>query len=404
MLMRTRTKTALAAALSAALAIAGPLSVSAHSAPGPSGSPTLAPLIKSSSPRVIPGQYIVTLKAGQDSSAMAQKVPGVTPLFTYRSVISGYAAKLTASQLDAVRKLPGVEAVEQDATVSVTPEKTDAAEQRLVAASWGLDRIDQPYLPLNHQFNVNTSGKGATAYILDTGLEFGHSEFGGRARRGFDAIGDGRNGADCNGHGTHVGGTVAGATYGVARQANLVSVRVLNCQGSGSWSGIIAGFDWVAQNAVQPAVLNGSLGGPRNQAVNNAATALSNRGVLPVLAAGNEAQDACNVSPASADNVLTVGASNHLDEEASFSNFGPCLDLYAPGTAILSAKLGGGSTALNGTSMASPHVAGVATLAKAASPSASPAAVANWILEQTVKDELTVSKLSPSMLLQTGGL
>ncbi|MFB7369234.1 S8 family peptidase [Streptomyces sp. NPDC056222] len=400
--MRTRIRFALAVALSAAVAIAGPLSASAHSVPSPSGGPSLAPLTTSTSPKAIPGQYIVTLKAGQ-SAGTAQQVPGVKPLFTYNRVFSGYAAKLTAAQLDSVRKLPGVATVEQDATVTVAPEQARTT-LRDVAYSWGQDRIDQPYLPLNGQFNVGTGGTGATAYILDTGLEFGHAEFDGRARPGFDAIGDGRSGADCNGHGTHVGGTVAGKRYGVAREAALVSVRVLNCQGSGSWSGIIAGLDWVAQNAVQPAVLNGSLGGPRNTAVNNAATALAARGVLPVFAAGNDSINACNVSPASAADVLTVGATNHLDEETDFSNFGACLDLYAPGAAIISARLGGDSIALNGTSMAAPHVAGVAALARAQSPSTGPAAIATWITDHTVKDELTVSGGSPNRLLQTGGL
>lgn len=393
------------AAGSAVLVVAGALSGSAHSAPPPSDGPPLAPLAASASPKAIPGQYIVTLKAGQSPAATAQQVPGVKPLFTYDRVFSGYAAKLTAAQLDSVRRLPGVATVEQDATVTVTPVRdAGAAAGRAVAYSWGQDRIDQPYLPLNGQFNVGAGGKGATAYILDTGLEFGHAEFGGRARPGFDAIGDGRSGADCNGHGTHVGGTVAGKRYGVAREAALVSVRVLNCQGSGSWSGIIAGMDWVARNAVQPAVLNGSLGGPRNTAVDNAATALATRGVVPVFAAGNESANACDVSPAGAADVLTVGATDHRDDETDFSNFGACLDLYAPGAAIVSAELGGDSVAMNGTSMAAPHVAGVAVLARAQNPSATPSAISTWITGHTVKNELVVTGGSPNRLLQTGGL
>ncbi|MEU9865725.1 S8 family peptidase [Streptomyces sp. NPDC047971] len=399
--MRTPMRFALAAAGAAVLAIAGPLSGSAHSA----AEPPLAPLTVSSSPKAIPGQYIVTLKAGQSPAATAQQVPGVKPLFTYDRVLSGYAAKLTAAQLDSVRKLPGVATVEQDATVTVAPvEAAGAAVGRAVAHSWGQDRIDQPYLPLNGQFNVDGGGRGATAYILDTGLEFGHAEFDGRARPGFDAIGDGRSGADCNGHGTHVGGTVAGERYGVAREAALVSVRVLDCRGSGSWSGIIAGMDWVARNAVQPAVLNGSLGGPRNTAADNAATALAGRGVLPVFAAGNESANACDVSPAGAADVLTVGATDHRDDETDFSNYGACLDLYAPGAAIVSARLGGDTIAMSGTSMAAPHVAGVAVLARAQTPSATPAAVSTWITDHTVKGELVVSGGSPNRLLQTGGL
>ncbi|MFC8916767.1 S8 family peptidase [Streptomyces sp. NPDC057116] len=347
----------------------------------------------------VPDQYIVTLKSGAASAAVTQRL-GITPLHEYTSVLRGFTARLDASQLTTVRGLPDVAAVEQDAVVTAGP----VTAPRAVAASWGLDRVDQPYLPLNGQFHVNGTGAGATAYVLDTGIDYAHPEFGGRAVPGFDAMGDGRNGQDCNGHGTHVAGTVGGATYGVARQSRLVSVRVLGCDSRGSWGGIIAGMDWVVKNARQPAVLNGSLGGPRSDAVNQAATALSDSGVLPVIAAGNDAIDACNVSPASAQRVLTVGATNHLDRETDFSNYGACLDMYAPGAAIVSARLGGGSVSLNGTSMASPHVAGVAVLFKARHPSATPAQVYTWLVEASVKDILTVTKSSPNRLLQTGGL
>ncbi|GAA4890251.1 hypothetical protein GCM10023237_04800 [Streptomyces coeruleoprunus] len=351
----------------------------------------------------ITGQYIVTLKRDVTSATVAQRA-GVTPLFSYSRALSGFAARLTAEQLAAVRTLPEVEAVEQDAVVTAAPVQASPAAPRVAASSWGLDRIDQPYLPLDNQFNVNSTGAGAWAFILDTGIDYGHREFAGRVYAGFDAIGDGRNGQDCQGHGTHVAGTVGGSTYGVARQVRLVSVRVLNCEGKGSNAGIIAGMDWVARNAVQPAVLNASLGGPRSEAVNLAATALSDSGVLPVVAAGNDAVDACGISPASASRVVTVGATNHLDQETNFSNFGRCLWIYAPGAQIISARLGGGSVALNGTSMASPHVAGVAALYKAQNPAAGPENVAVWLADQSVKGTLTVTKGSPNRLLQTGGL
>ncbi|GLX18955.1 S8 family peptidase [Streptomyces lavendulae] len=364
--------------------------------------PTPAPLHTSAN--AVPGRYIVTLEKGVDAAKAAQKL-GLKPTFVYGSALNGFAVPMTPLQLTIVRNSLGVKSVEEDAQVQSIPTPSSSAGVRAPAYSWGLDRIDQRRLPLDDDFSTQGNGAGVTAYILDTGIDYAHSEFGGRATFGFDAMGDGRDGQDCNGHGTHVAGTVAGSTYGVARKANLVSVRVLGCDAKGSWSGIIAGMDWVAKNATQPAVLNASLGGDRSQAVNDAATALSDAGVLPVVAAGNSAKDACTVSPASANRVVTVGATNRYDEETSFSNYGPCLSLYAPGQDIVSAKLGGGSVALNGTSMAAPHVAGVAALYKAAHPKADPAELDEFLDAQSTKDTITnIGKGSPNKLLYTGEL
>jgi subtilisin family serine protease len=315
---------------------------------------------------------------------------------------------LSTTQLDTVRRTPGVESVEENATATAFG-TGDAGNRggfapRAVAASWGLDRTDQRELPLDQQFTTAGNGAGATAYIMDTGIDFAHREFGGRAVPGFDAIGDGRDGQDCEGHGTHVAGTVGGATYGVAPEAALVSVRVLGCDGSGDYAGVIAGFDWVAKNAKQPAVLNASLGGGYSRAVNQAADSLAASGVLPVVAAGNSSQDACDFSPASADRVATIGATDPQDRQTGFSNYGRCLVLYAPGQDIVSAKLGGGSVALSGTSMSSPHTAGVALLYKAANPAASADAVESWLIDQSTKDVLTVSGGSPNRLLFSDGL
>jgi subtilisin family serine protease len=422
----------LARGLTAAALVIAPLAAvgtpAATATPLPIARTALAPL--RTHDNAIAGQYIVTLDTSLDPVLAAQQV-GVTPLFTYRTALHGFAIDLTAAQLDLVRRMPGVEEVEQNATVSAfdlhggTPAGAPAAGRpgiappvpsrgavpllgiggsRVKANSWGLDRIDQRRLPLDGQFNTASKGAGATAYIMDTGIDFGHSEFGGRAVRGFDAVGDGRDGQDCQGHGTHVAGTVGGATFGVAPQARLVSVRVLDCNGTGTWAGVIAGFDWVARNAQQPAVLNASLGGDYSPAVNDAAAAVADAGVLPVVAAGNSASDACDVSPAGADGAFTVGATDPADEQTSYSNYGACLALFAPGDDIVSARLGGGSVSESGTSMASPHVAGVALLYKAAHPGAGTQEVGDWLVANSTAGVLTVDRGSPNQLLYTGGL
>ncbi|MFD7260617.1 S8 family peptidase [Streptomyces sp. NPDC059874] len=390
----------LARLATAALLAVIPVAAGTASAAAPE--PTPAPLLTAANP--VPGKYIVTLEKGQEAAKVAQKL-GLKPSFVYTSAMTGFAVPLTPLQLTAVRNSPGVKSVEEDASVQSAPMPTSAEAVRAPSNSWGLDRIDQQSLPLDSNFTTSGNGAGVTAYILDSGIDYTHDEFGGRATFGFDAVGDGRSGQDCQGHGTHVAGTIAGRTYGVARKANLVSVRVLGCDGKGTWSGIIAGMDWVAKNAKQPAVLNGSLGGDRSDSMNNAATALSDAGVLPVVAAGNSAVDACRISPASAARVLTVGATNVWDEETSFSNYGACVSLYAPGEQIASAKLGGGAIALNGTSMAAPHVAGVAALLKAAYPQATPTEVAQWLDSKSTRGALSnLGVGSPNKLLFTGGL
>ncbi|MFD8953789.1 S8 family peptidase [Streptomyces xanthophaeus] len=377
-------------------------SVAAGSASADTPEPTPAPLLTTAN--AIAGQYIVTLEKGLDPAKFAASV-GVKPTFTYTSALNGFSTVLTETQLKNARLSRGVVNVAQDAVVTAPPVPASGVATKAPANSWGLDRIDQEHLPLDNEFSPNTNGQGATAYILDSGIDFRHPEFGGRARAGFDAIGDGRNGADCNGHGTHVAGTVGGVNFGVAHKVSLVSVRVLGCDGRGSWSGIIAGLDWVANNAQQPAVLNASLGGDRFEPVNNATNNLFMRGVLPVVAAGNDNIDARRVSPASTANAVTVGATNRYDQETDFSNWGELLDLYAPGQDIISAKVGGGSVSMNGTSMAAPHVTGVAALYKAAHPTATPTEVANFLKNEATENVIqNLSDNGPDKLLFTNGL
>ncbi|WP_405941900.1 S8 family serine peptidase [Streptomyces sp. NBC_00207] len=394
----------LARLATATLLAVTPVAAGTASAAAPEPDP--APLVKSANP--VPGKYIVTLEKGQDAAKLAKKL-GLKPSFVYTSAMTGFAVPLNSLELTLVRNSLGVKSVEEDASVQSVPMPASAEGMRSPSDSWGQDRIDQKNLPLDSSFTTEGNGAGVTAYILDTGIDYHHTEFGGpdatRATFGFDAIGDGRNGQDCQGHGTHVAGTVAGKTYGIASKASLVSVRVLGCDGKGTWSGIIAGLDWVAKNAKQPAVLNASLGGDKSAAVNDAADAVTDAGVLPVVAAGNSAKDACGVSPASAGKVVTVAASNQWDEETDFSNWGQCVTLYAPGQAIVSAKLGGGSVALDGTSMAAPHAAGVAVLYKQAHPSAAPEEIAEFLEQETTKDVLSkLSPASPNKLLFTAGL
>jgi hypothetical protein len=278
---------------------------------------------------------------------------------TYSYAIKGFSATLPEAAYNAILKNPNVDYVEQDATVYAWQTTTQTG------ATWGIDRIDQRDLPLNQSYTYEQNGAGVLAYIIDTGIRASHVEFTGRIAPGFTAILDGRGTADCNGHGTHVAGTVGGTRYGVAKGVTLVPVRVLNCQGSGTWSGVIAGIDWVTgqkNNAPNsPMVANMSLGGGGSDTVDTAVSKSVTAGVVYAVAAGNSNANACNYSPARAASALTVGSTTSSDARSSFSNFGTCVDLFAPGSSITSAwhTRNNAINTISGTSMASPHVAGV---------------------------------------------
>jgi len=332
--------------------------------------------------------YIVVLKPGADARSVAAAA-GVNPRYVYSAALNGFAGTMSEAQVEALQHNPNVEYIEQDqvATVGVTQS----------SATWGIDRIDQRSLPLSGTYNYTTTASTVRAYIIDTGLDTGHSEFEGRASNVYDAFGG--NGNDCNGHGTHVGGTVSGKLYGVAKKSMPRGVRVLDCNGSGSFSGIIAGVDWVTANHVKPAVANMSLGGGASSSLDTSVKNLSNAGVFVAVASGNSNADACNYSPARAGYgtaIATVNASDRNDYKASFSNWGTCTDLYAPGVSITSAWIGSGTTETNtisGTSMASPHVAGVGALYKGTYGDASSGTVHSWIINNSTG---SVIKSNPS--------
>ena len=277
---------------------------------------------------------------------------------TFAHVFKGLVAKMTVKQAAALAKRSTVAAVEADATAEIQASET--------SATWGIDRIDQTALPLSTTYDYANTGAGVTAYVIDTGIYAANADFGGRVAAGYTAVLDGNGTVDCNGHGTHVAGTIGSTTFGVAKSVKLIPVRVLDCAGSGSYSNVVAGLDWVAQNYVAgtPAVANLSLGGPISSTLDTAINNLINRGVTVVVAAGNSAADACGASPARVPNAITVAASDRYDQFASFSNYGSCVDLEAPGVNITSTWIGSttATNTISGTSMASPHVAGVVAL------------------------------------------
>ena len=347
---------------------------------------------------VIPNRYIVTVVASKQPAVFARSA-GATPLAVFTHALNGFTADLTASQVAALAQDPSVTRIEPDRVVGI-----DATQN---PATWGLDRIDQRNLPLNSTYTYTATGTGVKAYIIDTGILGTHNDFGGRVLSGYTAISDGNGTTDCNGHGTHVAGTVGGTTYGVAKGVSLVPVRVLSCAGSGSNTGVIAGVEWVTADhaAGTPAVANMSLGGSTSASLNAAVARSIADGITYTVAAGNSNTDACTSSPASEPTAITVGATASTDARASYSNFGTCLDIFAPGSGITSDWYTSttATNTISGTSMAAPHVAGVAALLLSADATASPATIASRLLAAATPSVVTGAGAgSPNLLLASG--
>jgi subtilisin family serine protease len=351
---------------------------------------------------IIPGHFIVTLRDGVDPAAVAAQY-GVDPQYLYHHALTGFAGAMSDMARDGLLRDARVMRVEPDGMAyPITTTQSNA--------TWGLDRIDQRALPLNGTYTYTADGTGVTVYIIDSGIRFSHSEFEGRAANGRDFVleQDPANtdpnqgpGEDCNGHGTHVAGTVGGKLYGVAKKTNLVSVRVFGCSGGSTWSRVVAAIDWVTANAKKPAVANMSLGGGGNSTVDEATRRMIASGVATAVAAGNDSKDACMSTPARVREAMTIGSTTRNDERSTFSNVGDCVDWFAPGSGITSAwwTSNTDTRSISGTSMASPHTAGVAALYLQGNKNASAATVFSAIYDATTKGVVGKSRSANNHLL-----
>jgi len=342
--------------------------------------------------------YIVQLKDGARTAGLKRSV-GFAPRHEYSAAISGFSARLSAGQLKALQRHPDVVAISQDVYMAKVVDAT-----QLNPPSWGLDRIDQRNLPLSNSYTYNRTGSGVHAYIIDSGIDPTHPDFGGRAVFGFNGID--ANNTDCNGHGTHVAGTVGSRTYGVAKSVRLVGVKWLDCNGGGTASSAIASVDWVTRNAVKPAVANASWNWAANATLETSLRNMIKSGVFLAASAGNTGANSCDRLPRKIETALVTAASTSTDARASYSSTGACVDIYAPGSAIVSTIPGGGTASYNGTSMATPHVTGTAALYLQTSPAATPATVKSYIEASATPNKVSGGGVGGTVnrLLFTNGL
>nr|WP_231954744.1 S8 family serine peptidase [Actinoplanes derwentensis] len=356
-------------------------------------------ILAAGSPDAIEGSYIVVLKDGTTTTAttLAGRYDG-TVEEVYAKAIKGFETRIDADDAAKLAADPAVAYVEQNQIIRL-------AAGTQTGATWGLDRIDQASLPLSTTYTYPNTASSVHAYIIDTGILTTHSQFGGRATSGYDFVDSDSNATDCNGHGTHVAGTVGGSTYGVAKQVQLVAVRVLDCEGSGTTAGVISGINWVTSNAIKPAVANMSLGGAASTTLDTAVSNSIAAGITYGVAAGNDNANASSYSPARVTSAITVGATASTDARASYSNYGSVLDIFAPGTSITSAWYTSttATSTISGTSMATPHVVGAAALVLQDNPSYTPAQVASTLTTNAVASKVTSPGTgSPNLLLQVG--